>query len=330
LLSCEQVEAERSSIGEERLATPIPLARQLVQRNLITLYQAKHLLRGNHDGLTFGKFEIRDFLGKGGMGRVYLAWDRQADRPCALKVLLPNKQSHERSRLRFERERLITQKLSHPALARAYEAEEIEGVAYLALEYIPGRNLYQWTRSQGPAPLAKVCRWMRNIASALAHAHDLGVIHRDLKASNVMIRPDGEAKLLDLGLARWIEDDHRESQIMGKRRIVGSFDYIAPEQSQNSAAANQQSDIYSLGCLLYFALVGRGPFVDIESTRDKIHAHQNLEPPPMTTFRPEIPGGVVALVANMMAKDPRDRYRRADDVAEILAYWEGRLAGASA
>ncbi len=312
----------------ETLATPIPFAKHLVQQNVITLYQAKHLLRGNHEGIVFGKYEIRDFLGKGGMGRVYLAWDRQVDRPCALKVLLPSKRTHERSRLRFDRERIITQKLSHPTLATAYEADEWQGVPYLALEYIPGRNLYHWTKTNGPAPFSEVCRWMASIADALAHAHEVGIIHRDLKASNVMIRPDGEAKLLDLGLARWLEDDHREAMIMGRRRIVGSFDYIAPEQCANSAAADAQSDIYSLGCLLYFALAGRGPFIDIESTRDKIHAHQNLLPPPLTTFRPDIPAGLVTLVANMMAKDPFDRYEQARDVADILGYWQRRFAPA--
>ncbi len=190
----------------------------------------------------------------------------------------------------------------------------------------PGRNLYHWTKAHGPAPYSDICRWMASIADALAHAHEVGIIHRDLKASNVMIRPDGEAKLLDLGLARWLEDDHREALIMGRRRIVGSFDYIAPEQCSNSATADAQSDIYSLGCLLYFAIAGRGPFIDIESTRDKIHAHQNLEPPALTSFRPDIPAGLVTLVANMMAKDPLDRYQQASDVAEILGYWQRRLA----
>jgi serine/threonine-protein kinase len=326
LVDSSSLDAQLQSLAVDTPRTPVAIARHLVQRNVITLYQAKHLLRGNHEGLVFGKYEIRDFLGKGGMGRVYLAWNRQANLPCALKVLLPSKRSHTRSLLRFDRERIITQKLSHPALARAYEADEHDGVPYLALEYIPGRNLYHWTKAHGLAPIVTVCRWMASIAGALAHAHQAGIIHRDLKASNIMIRPDGQAKLLDLGLARWIDDDHREQQIMGHRRIVGSFDYIAPEQCVDSSLANAQSDIYSLGCLLYFALTGRCPFVDIESTRDKIHAHQTLEPPALATLRPDLPVGIVALVANMMAKSPFDRYEQATEVAEILAYWEGRLA----
>ncbi|MBY0585893.1 serine/threonine protein kinase [bacterium] len=325
LVNSQPIRELLPTLPAETIASAVPLARHLVQRNVITLYQAKHLLRGQHDGLLFGKYEIRDFLGKGGMGRVYLAWDRQADHPCALKVLLPSKQGHERSMLRFDRERIITQKLSHPALAKAYEADEWDGVPYLALEYIPGSNLYHWMKANGLPPLVMVCRWMASIASALAHAHSAGIIHRDLKASNVMIRPDGQAKLLDLGLARWMEDDHREEEIMGHRRIVGSFDYIAPEQCANSAGANAQSDIYSLGCLLYFALAGRGPFVDIESTRDKIHAHQTLAPPCLKSLRPDVPAGIVSLVANMTAKLPADRYEHATEVAEILAYWESRL-----
>jgi serine/threonine-protein kinase len=301
------------------------LARRLVSESILTVYQAKHLLRGAHRGLLLDHYEIRDFLGKGGMGSVYLAWDRMKDRPCALKVLLPSKQAEKRNVLRFEREVEVSQRLSHPGIAVAYAAGEAGGVRYLAMEYVPGLTLYKWTRRRGPAPVYWAAKWMASVAEALDHAHEAGVIHRDIKPSNVIVRPDGEAKLLDLGLARWFDDDHNEDRVVGRRRIVGSFDYIAPEQAVNSARADARSDIYSMGCVLYFLLCGRAPFHHVRRTRDKIAHHRQAEVEPIERLRPDAPPGFALAAARMMAKDPRDRYQVCAEVVDILRYWERRL-----
>lgn len=304
------------------------LARQLVDANVITLYQAKHLLKGNNRGLVVDHFEIRDFLGKGGMGSVYLAWDRRDDRPCALKVLLPSKRREPRNLLRFQREIEVSLRLSHPGLAKAYSAGVAGGVHYLALEYVAGLTLYRWTRARGPASSYWAARWFGTVARALEHTHQAGVIHRDLKPSNVIIRHDGNAKLLDLGLARWYSDDHNELRVIGERRILGSFDYIAPEQAADSTRADGRSDVYSLGCVLYFAMTGRPPFHDATETRHKIHSHKTRDPEPIERLRPDLRSGFALAVDRMMAKNPRDRYQSCAEVADIMDYWEDRLRSA--
>jgi serine/threonine protein kinase len=300
-------------------------AHHLVHQNILTAYQAHHLLNGTWRGLLLGPYEIRDFLGKGGMGSVYLAWDRQRDRPCALKVLLPAKRASRRNVLRFEREMEVSQRVQHPGVAVAYDSGESNGVLYLAMEYVPGSTLYRWTKRRGPAPFYWAVKWIGSVAHALDHVHQMGIIHRDLKPSNVMIRPDGDAKLLDLGLARWFDDDHNEHQVVGHRRIVGSFDYIAPEQATNSARADARSDVYSLGCVFYFCLTGSAPFQHVTQTREKLVHHRVQDADPIESRRPDIPPGLSVVVSRMMTKDPAERYQVGAEVAEILRYWEGRL-----
>ena len=298
----------------------------LLKSRQITPYQRRRLLdAGDTEPLKIGPYVVKDLLGQGGMGRVYLAWDTKRSGHVALKVLAPDKADDEKNVLRFRREMRVGQRLEHDGIARVLEAGTWKDVHLLAMEYVPGRNLYQRVRQGGPVSPALAVRWLSQVAATLDYIHLRGVVHRDLKPSNVIVTPEGVAKLLDMGLARWFDDDHNEESVIGVRRIVGSFDYIAPEQARNSAQADARSDIYGLGCIMYFLLAGRPPFADVAGTREKIAHHAGVQPESIERLGAGVPPGLAAVVAKMMAKDPADRYMVAEEVHLLLERWSQRL-----
>jgi serine/threonine protein kinase len=193
------------------------------------------------------------------------------------------------------------------------------------MEYVPGPTLYQLVRRHGGIPLYWACRWIADIADALDYAHQGGVVHRDLKPSNVIVTPERTAKLLDLGLARWYEDDHNEERVLGRRRIVGSFDYMAPEQADDSSRADARCDIYALGCLLYFLIAGHPPFHHVAERKQKIECHRTVAPTPITVYRPSTPMGLARTIERMLAKSPSNRFSVAAEVRDALANWMVRL-----
>ncbi|QDU63117.1 Serine/threonine-protein kinase PknB [Planctomycetes bacterium Pan216] len=296
------------------------VARWLISKRFLTPFQIKTIRQRNVRGLVIDGYIILDYLGKGGTGVVYLARSPKGDLQ-ALKVLPISKQTSERTILRFRREIALSQFLSHPGIAAAYEAGETKHVHYLAMEYARGDTLYRLIRRTGPASPIEACRWISQVAGALHYAHQMGVIHRDLKPSNVIIGPKGRTKLLDLGLARWIKDDENEDRVVGVRRIVGSFDYIAPEQAADSSMADARSDVYGLGCLLYFSLSGKPPFHHVKERKAKIAHHRRIHAEPLTHQRSEVPGGLDRDISCMLAKDPSDRFGSAGEVRAVLLEW---------
>lgn len=301
-------------------------AQWLVEQRYLTRFQATNILRGNATWLMLGDLEIRSYLGRGGMGTVYLAHDRVSGKFRAVKVMPAGRRANERSVRRFEREMTVSQRLSHPALAATHGTGVKRGVPYMVMEFVPGRTLYRLVRRHGPVSAYWAAKWGAEAASALDYAHQRGVIHRDLKPSNLMITPEQRAVLLDLGLARWYDDDHNEDQVLGPNRVVGSFDYISPEQAANAARADSRSDLYGLGCLLYFALAGKAPFQHVESRADKVHHHREVDPTPLKSIRSDVPRGLARVIAKLMAKSPSDRYAVADEVREVLDRWTTQLA----
>lgn len=294
------------------------IAHWLVGEGWLTEFQARRLLSGSPRRMVVGDYEVRDFLGRGGMGAVYLAKRRKTGEICALKVLPAEKRGKSRQLRRFQREMEVAQRLSHPGISAGLEAGVADELPYLAIEYVPGPTLYRLVRRMSPLPVYWCAYWLMQICEALDYAHQHGVIHRDLKPSNIIITPTGTAKLLDLGLARWYDDDHNEDEVVGIKRIVGSFDYIAPEQTVQSSTADGRSDIYGLGCVLYFALTGRAPFQDVEPRRAKIEHHRSRAPIPLTGLRPDVPPKMVRIVERMMSKEPDDRYQVAAQAADAL------------
>jgi serine/threonine protein kinase len=215
----------------------------------------------------------------------------------------------------------MSQRVAHPHLAWTYEVGEFRGMPYIAMEYIPGRTLSRLVNEEGPLALPRAARLLAEVASGLEHAHNQGLIHRDLKPSNILVTPRGHAKVLDLGLALTHGEPVLDVTVVGGQGyIVGTMDYIAPEQTLDAAKVDRRTDIYSLGCTLYFALSGQPPFPG-GTSREKIQRHRRDEPEPLGKLVPGLPAGFVALVERMMDKDPQRRPASAVEVEEALRAW---------
>ncbi len=319
---------------------PRRLARELLQRELLTPYQANQLLTGKGAGLIIGPYLILDRLGEGGMGKVYKARHRKLHRLVALKVINPERVSNAMAVERFYREIQAVSRLSHPNIVWAFDADRAGAVHYFAMQYVPGRDLARMVKQSGPLEVGRACDFIRQAALGLQHIADHGMVHRDIKPSNLLIvdlanqpaRPDSGilatalqtdlVKIVDLGLTRLSEADAGSgpplTTLTQTNILMGTPDYIAPEQARNSHAVDIRCDIYSLGCTLYFALTGRAPFGGNTPALQKIMHHQLDEPEPLETVRPGIPPALALIARRMMAKRPEERYQKPGEVAQAL------------
>ncbi len=321
-MSKVELQAVLMTIPETQRVDPQMLAKHLMKIGKLSWFQAHKLLKGAAAGLMIENYEVVAPIGKGGMGMVYLSRDRRNSQLLALKILPPKRaRREERMLARFQREMSISQRVSHAHIARTFETGEFQGVHYIAMEYIPGKTLYRLVTERGALRVPLAARLFLEVATGLGHAHGQGVIHRDLKPSNIMVTPTGHAKILDLGLAL-IEGEVAQPReiIGGQGYVVGSMDYIAPEQTRDAVGVDQRADIYGLGCTLYFALTARPPFPG-GTARDKILRHRKEEPPPLRQLNPSIPERFANLVAKMMAKDAAERYATAYEVRDALQEW---------
>jgi eukaryotic-like serine/threonine-protein kinase len=304
------------------LNNPSEIAKHLVFLGKLSRFQAHKLLSGATRGLRLGHYQIQTPIGRGGMGAVYLALDERTGQHVAVKVLPPKRASaEERYLARFQREMTLSQKLSHPHIAQTHEVGVSDGVYYIAMEYIPGQSLYQTIITGGPLSVSRAAHLFDEIASALEHAHALGLIHRDLKPSNIMVTANDHAKVLDFGLAI-IEGEVGDAieVIGGKGYMVGSADYIAPEQTFDATQVDGRSDLYALGCCLYFALTGKPP-LPANTTKEKINAHRHVEPNPIQWLNHDVPDAFANLVHKLLAKKPADRYQNAAQLRVDLVPW---------
>jgi len=237
-------------------------ATRMVQSGLLTPFQAKLILQGKYRGFRIGPYKILDRLGAGGMGQVFLAEHTAMRRKVALKVL-PHKMAADRVGVeRFYREARAAAALDHPNIVRAHDVGNERGTHYLVMEYVEGRNLEDHLRAhRGRLPWGEAVGYVVQAAAGLQHAHEKGLVHRDVKPSNVMVTPEGRAKILDLGLALLLGETLPEdpSIVGGQGYILGTMDYIAPEQTMDATDVGPWSDVYSLGCSLYYTLTGVPP-----------------------------------------------------------------------
>ncbi|MDD4786318.1 MAG: protein kinase [Pirellulales bacterium] len=267
-----------------------------------------------------GDYRLIEELSHGGMGTVYRAVHTRLEREVALKVLPKSRTTDQRAVARFEREMAAVEKLDHPNIVRATDAGEIDGVQYLAMELIDGFDLTELVDYLGPLPVANSCEIIRQAAIGLQCAYEQGLVHRDIKPSNIMVTGAGVAKILDLGLARFHIDKQSNVELTTVGQPMGTADYMAPEQVADTHSVDIRADIYSLGCTFYKILAGQPPFggVQYSSSFDKMMAHRKEAPPLILEFRPDLPKRVVAVLEQMLAKDPAERFQKPADLAESL------------
>jgi serine/threonine-protein kinase len=309
------------------LAEPRQIADEFVNRKLLTRWQADKLLQGRHKGFFLGKYRLLSLLGSGGMSAVYLAEHVLMRRRVAIKVL-PKQRVDDSSYLeRFHREAQAVAALDHRNIVRAYDVDQEKDIHFLVMEYVPGQSLHELVVNNGPLDFVLAAEYMRQAAEGLHHAHRMGMVHRDIKPGNLLLDEKGTVKLLDLGLARFFDEkDEHSLTVKHDEKVLGTADYLSPEQALNSHTVDLRSDIYSMGCTLYFLLTGHPPFPD-GTLAQRLLSHQSKSPQPLLEVRPDAPAGLIAVLERLMAKKPEDRYQTAKDAATALLEWLSEAGG---
>jgi serine/threonine protein kinase len=300
------------------------LSNKLVQDGRLNRWQAEQLVAGRTK-FTLGPYQIIDSIGQGGMGQVFKAEHSIMGRVVAVKVL-PKHKSTPQAIANFTREIRAQAQLDHANLVRAFDAGQDGNVHFLVTEYVPGIDLRRLVRRQGAVELNSAASIIYQAALGLHHAHGRGLIHRDVKPGNILVTPDGHAKVSDLGLAGYFSDEPDQESTDAK--IVGTADYLSPEQILTPDRLTPTSDVYSLGCTLYYCITGKVPFPG-GTVRDKARAHCQLPPLDPRRLTPGLPDGFVEVLAEMMAKDPGQRLQSMAEVARRLQPW-AQLAPATA
>ncbi len=270
------------------------------------------------EGTMLGPYRLDRFIGGGGMGAVFQALDTTLHRTVAIKVLARQQSDDEENLRRFRNEAQSAARLDHENIGRIYAVGSDGSWHYIVLEYIEGTNLRDLVRDEGPFDPARMVDVSIQVAEALEHASQREVVHRDIKPSNIVITPAGRARIVDMGLAR-LHQVAGDAELTVSGMTLGTFDYISPEQARDPRAADVRSDLYSLGCTMFFMLAGRPPFAEGTMVQ-KLLQHQQAEPPAIDELRPDVPRRLAAIVARLMEKDPLDRYQRpAELVADLVA-----------
>jgi serine/threonine protein kinase len=324
LIDDARLEEAVAAWPDQAAALPGELVQALIDQNLLTPWQADQLRKGRHKGFMLGKYRLLKLLGAGGMSSVYLAENTTLRGKVAIKVL-PRKFTDQTSYLaRFEREAQIAWRLSHPNIVRAFDLEQAGNIHYIPMEYVDGIDLHAKVKQDGPLSVEQAVDYVRQAALGLQHAHEEGLVHRDIKPANLILEKKGSerkevVKILDLGLASAKSDEGSLTEEHNEK-VLGTADYLAPEQAKNSHGADARSDIYALGCTLYYLLVAAPPFPS-GTLSERIRAHTQTPPPNLLEKRPDVPPAIADLYFRMMAKNPQARPQSAGEIAEQLAAW---------
>jgi serine/threonine-protein kinase len=333
---CGQFTPGQIAAAEKALAAegdPTSVIEGLQNAGVLTPYQARKIRNGRAAELLFGPFLVFEKIGEGGMGKVYKAVHVPDRRVIALKVVRPQLMTNRVVLRRYKREAAAAAALDHTNIVSLYDADEVNGRYYIAMEYVDGLDLARMMKEYGSPPTSglpqyqEAAEYIRQSAVGLSHAHGRGMVHRDIKPSNLLVYGTraliGEiekptVKILDMGLVRGvIDDDSSQSELTRDGTVVGTPDYMAPEQAKNSSTVDARADLYSLGCALFFLLKGQPPFPD-GSPIDKLLRHQLDPPPDIRKYRPDVPAGLAAVIEKLLRKDPAERYQTAEEVAQAL------------
>ncbi len=319
LISADDVAALIDSLpAEKKPQDGEQLAKELVRLKKLTAYQAQQIYAGKGRTLVLGNYVILEKLGQGGMGLVLKAEHRRMERLVALKVLSPKVTKSPEAVRRFQREVKAAARLEHPNIVTAYDADEAGGTHFLVMQYVEGSDLSSIVKKSGPLPLDQALDCILQAARGLQYAHEHGVVHRDIKPANLLLDQRGTVKILDMGLARLDTPGAQQDQLTDTGQIMGTVDYMAPEQAMSTKRADARADLYSLGVTLWYLLTGR-PLYTGETAVEKLMAHQTKRIPSLREACPEVPPAMDAVFHRMVAKTPLDRYQA---MAEVLAELE--------
>lgn len=319
VVPAEQLKQALAELSRRAAGKPVhldQLTQFLIGEGLITQWHYDKLLTRKYKGFFVGQYKLLSLLGTGGMSTVYLAEHTLSGQRRAIKVL-PRARVNDKSYLdRFLREGRAAASLNHPNIVRIYDLANEEDVYYMVMEYVPGVDLHQKIQQDGPAPIAEALTYLEQAAAGLAHAHSKQIVHRDIKPANLLLTSEGTVKLLDLGLAL-LREDQESLTLMHNEKVMGTADYLAPEQALNSHNVDPRADIYSLGCTFYFLLTGQPPFPE-GTIAQRIAMHQRLEPKPLRELRPDCPPLVETLCQRMMKKAPEDRLQSCERIIQAV------------
>ncbi|MFO0904850.1 MAG: protein kinase [Pirellulales bacterium] len=306
------------------------VAQHLIQDGLLTRWHCDKLFDKKYKGFYLGKYKLLGHLGTGGMSSVYLAEHRLMAQLRALKVLPKSRVGDSSYLARFLREAQATATLQHRNIVRAYDVDNENDTHYLVMEYVAGRDLNSLVKDQLPNHLdyATVADYVAQAAEGLQHAHDHSLIHRDIKPANLLVDEKGVIKILDLGLALFSSDEEASLTIEHNENVLGTADYLAPEQALNSHDVDVRADIYALGCTMYYLLTGHPPFPE-GSLAQRIAKHQTQMPSDIRLDRPDCPRELVDLCVRMIQKKRERRPQSAQEVADKLRAWLAASASSS-
>lgn len=321
LLSQDEMTTVHDSIAAEpHVKTGDDLARELVKQKFLTKLQAAAVLKGKTSNLVFGDYIVLQKIGSGGMGQVFKAQHKPTAKNVALKVLSADAVKNKRLIERFKKEAKAVARLKHPNIVRAYEAGKFNRIRYLVMELVEGENMLARVKRKGPLPVDECVACVLQAARGLGYAHDKGVTHRDIKPSNLLRdRHTGRVKILDMGLARVeeAEEDEDAVRLTMPGQMLGTARFMAPEQIEDARNADVRSDVYSLGCTLYYLLRGKAPYSG-ETVAHTLMAHVSAPVPDLCRKRSDVPDWLGEIFQTMLAKDPDERYQKMSDLVDVI------------
>lgn len=319
LMSMRDVAEFHRGMPAERRSDTELFAKELVKSRKLTKFQASAVYQGKTQGLVFGDYFVLDKIGVGGMGKVFKARHRQTGQVFALKVMSSQAMKSAKAIRRFQQETEVAKRLRHPNIVATYSSGELDGLHYLIMQYIDGENLRNEAKSRVKMPVSEVVSAMIQTARGLEYAHGQGAVHRDIKPSNLLLDKTGTVMILDMGLAR-IEDPDDEDdagRLTQAGQMLGTAEYMSPEQVEDPRHANAASDVYSLGCTMFYLLTGTPPFRG-SFVAETLIMHATTPIPSLKARRPDVPDALEAVFRRMMAKKPGDRFQTMTEVIEVL------------